>query len=187
MPDRPTPLANALVAALTGPTVHTDGLIDKVRSQLSGGVVGAVASHMPVRSGMLAGAPPPPPPPVVAAPVAPPPTVAPPVVAPAVVPPPVVAPSIAAAPVVSPPAGPGPGASPIPPGADRIPDDAQMSEVDRRKVQGALQRLGYYALLVDGVFGPETRAGIRRYQHELGAEMTGRLTADQATRLVATH
>ena len=34
------------------------------------------------------------------------------------------------------------------------------------------------------MFGPDTRAAIRRYQHELGADMTGRLTAAQATRLV---
>ena len=30
----------------------------------------------------------------------------------------------------------------------------------------------------------DTRAAIRRYQHELGAAMTGRLTAAQATKLV---
>jgi peptidoglycan hydrolase-like protein with peptidoglycan-binding domain len=51
-------------------------------------------------------------------------------------------------------------------------------------VQLALQRLGYYAGQVDGVFGPESLAAIRRFQHELGAEMTGRLTADQAARLL---
>ena len=58
-----------------------------------------------------------------------------------------------------------------------------MSGGDVRFVQGALQKLGYYSGQVDGVFGPDTRAAIRRYQHELGAPMTGNLTPDQATRL----
>ena len=62
-----------------------------------------------------------------------------------------------------------------------------MTEADRRDVQSALVRLGYYGSPVDGVFGPDTRAAIRRYQHEIGGEMTGRLTADQATKLVNTR
>jgi len=68
-----------------------------------------------------------------------------------------------------------------------LPDDGQMTDSDRRKVQGALLRLGYYDMPVDGVFGPETRAAIRRFQHEIGADMTGRLTALQASRLVSTR
>jgi peptidoglycan hydrolase-like protein with peptidoglycan-binding domain len=60
-----------------------------------------------------------------------------------------------------------------------------MADSDRRRVQASLAKLGYYDGRVDGVFGPETRAAIRRYQHELGADMTGRLTAAQATRLAA--
>jgi peptidoglycan hydrolase-like protein with peptidoglycan-binding domain len=66
-------------------------------------------------------------------------------------------------------------------------DEAQMTEVDRRQVQEALLRFGYYDGKVDGVFGAETRAAMRRYQHELGADMTGRLTAAQASRLVSSH
>ncbi len=62
-----------------------------------------------------------------------------------------------------------------------------MTDADRREVQSALVRLGYYDSPVDSLFGPETRAAIRRYQHEIGAEMTGRLTAEEATRLVNTH
>jgi peptidoglycan hydrolase-like protein with peptidoglycan-binding domain len=58
-----------------------------------------------------------------------------------------------------------------------------MSEADRRRVQSALVRLGYYDGKIDGVFGPDSRAAIRRYQHEIGAAMTGKLTAEQATRL----
>jgi peptidoglycan hydrolase-like protein with peptidoglycan-binding domain len=65
-----------------------------------------------------------------------------------------------------------------------LPDETQMTDPDRRKVQSALVRLGYYDHAVDGLFGAETRAAIRRYQHEIGVETTGRLTADQATRLV---
>ena len=60
-----------------------------------------------------------------------------------------------------------------------------MTDVDRRRIQTALARLGYYDGKIDGIFGPDSRAAIRRYQHELGAEMTGRLTATQASRLIA--
>ena len=66
----------------------------------------------------------------------------------------------------------------------RLPADEQLTDSDRRRVQIALVRLGYYDGRIDGVFGPDSRAAIRRYQHELGADMTGRLTAAQATRLV---
>ncbi|HVC62885.1 MAG TPA: peptidoglycan-binding protein [Acetobacteraceae bacterium] len=77
-------------------------------------------------------------------------------------------------------------ASPPPamPAAAAMPAEAQMTDADRRRVQTALARLGYYDGQVDGVFGPDTRAAIRRYQHELRAAMTGRLTEDQASRLV---
>ena len=63
-------------------------------------------------------------------------------------------------------------------------DEEQMSEPDRRLVQVKLATLGYYIGRIDGNFGPETRAAIRRYQFEIKAEMTGRLTAEQATKLV---
>ena len=62
-----------------------------------------------------------------------------------------------------------------------------MSEADRRRVQEALRHLGYYKERVDGVFGPGTRAGIRRFQHDIGAKTTGRLTAEEASRLVSTQ
>jgi hypothetical protein len=71
--------------------------------------------------------------------------------------------------------------------AEKLPDETAMTDADRREVQTALARLGYYDAQVDGVFGPETRAAIRRYQHEIGSETTGRITADQATRLVNTR
>ena len=75
-----------------------------------------------------------------------------------------------------------PPAAPMP--AAAIPADEQMTTADRRRVQSALVRLGYYDGKVDGIFGPDSRAAIRRYQHELAAEMTGRLTAAQAEKLV---
>lgn len=66
-----------------------------------------------------------------------------------------------------------------------MPAEDQYDATDRRRVQAALRQLGYYDGTVDGQFGPETRAAIRRYQHELHAPMTGQLTPEQATRLVA--
>ena len=63
-------------------------------------------------------------------------------------------------------------------------DEDQMSDQDRRRVQALLATMGYYSGRIDGTFGPETRAAIRRYQFEIKAELTGRLKAEQATRLV---
>jgi peptidoglycan hydrolase-like protein with peptidoglycan-binding domain len=135
-----------------------------VQSQLAGNAATTVALHAPIRPGFLAGAPPPlvmakPPPAPIAAPV-PPSTLV-----PATPPPPT---PVAAKPLVP------------------MPDEARMTDADRREVQTALVRLGYYDNPIDGLFGPETRAAIRRYQHEIGGEITGRLTAEQASRLVNT-
>jgi peptidoglycan hydrolase-like protein with peptidoglycan-binding domain len=60
-----------------------------------------------------------------------------------------------------------------------------MTEADRRRVQQALARMGYYVGATDGAFGPNTRAAIRRYQFELGTELTGTLTPAQAGRLLS--
>ncbi len=63
-------------------------------------------------------------------------------------------------------------------------DPAGMGTADMRRIQLALQRLGYYSGKVDGLVGPDTVAAVRRFQHELRAEMTGQLSAEQAARLL---
>jgi len=73
-----------------------------------------------------------------------------------------------------------------PPPRQAMADEDQMSEQDRRRIQVVLATMGYYGGRIDGTFGPETRAAIRRYQFEIKAELTGRLNAEQATRLVNT-
>ena len=77
--------------------------------------------------------------------------------------------------------------APPPPPSVAMPADELMNEFDRRTIQEALQRLGYYPGPIDGIFGPDSRAAIRRYQHELGDEMTGRLSAAEASRLANAH
>jgi len=59
-----------------------------------------------------------------------------------------------------------------------------MSAEQRRMVQIGLARFGYYGGRIDSLFGPETRAAIRQYQGEIGAEITGVITGAQATRLL---
>jgi peptidoglycan hydrolase-like protein with peptidoglycan-binding domain len=67
-----------------------------------------------------------------------------------------------------------------------MPAEANMNEANRRQVQEALSRLGYDPGPMDGVFGPLTRAAIRRYQQAIGADQTGALTAEEAGRLITT-
>jgi Putative peptidoglycan binding domain/Caspase domain len=59
------------------------------------------------------------------------------------------------------------------------------TEAGRRQIQSALQRLGYYPGQIDGVVGPGTKAAIRRLQFELRHDLTGRLTPDEVTQLLA--
>ena len=61
-----------------------------------------------------------------------------------------------------------------------------MSVANRRQVQEALHRLGYYDGPMDGIFGPLTRGAIRRFQESIGEKGTGHLTAAEANRLVST-
>jgi hypothetical protein len=91
-------------------------------------------------------------------------------------------PAAPAAPASAAPA-PEPAKTPAPPQHIMV-DEERMTDQDRRQVQAVLAAIGYYSGRVDGQFGPETRAAIRRYQFEIKAEQTGRLTAEQATRLV---
>lgn len=65
-----------------------------------------------------------------------------------------------------------------------FPAENAMSADDRRRIQAALAQLGYYDGRVDSVFGPESRAAIRRFQHEIGSAMTGVITPEQAGLLV---
>lgn len=64
-----------------------------------------------------------------------------------------------------------------------MPEEDLMTLENRRRMQEALKLLGYYNGPLDGVFGPETRAAIRRFQMQVMAEPTGRLTPQQASRL----
>jgi peptidoglycan hydrolase-like protein with peptidoglycan-binding domain len=66
-----------------------------------------------------------------------------------------------------------------------VPDEEKMSETNRRQVQEALHRSDFYDGPIDGIFGPLTRAAIRRFQDSIGEKETGRLTAAEAGRLVS--
>lgn len=157
-PDGPTLLAGALAASLKGPSLSVADLIGGLRAGMpSPADLSFPVLRSPAGPSFLVGAPGSPP----TFPPAPPPI-------PVPAPPPV---------EQTAPAEPAP--------AVEAPDEAHMAESQRRRVQIALAQLGYYGGRIDGVFGPDTRAAIRRYQHELKAEMTGTLTSKQAARLLA--
>lgn len=159
----PTATAQALRGQLTGEEVSLEKFVAGMRADLAKG--GAGSAFLVAATGkpafLVGGKPPPPPAPPPAPPVA---------VAP---PPPAPTPS-------PPPAAP----APPPPPQQVMMDEDRMSDQERRQVQVALATLGYYSGRIDATFGPETRAAIRRYQFEVKAEMTGRLTGEQATKLV---
>jgi hypothetical protein len=170
--EAPSAVAQGLEDALAAPTVKLQETLVRLRDDLAGARgVALAALAQPTSSVYLAGAPAPTAPPTPSSPKAPAPQ--PPAEA-ATSPPATQAPSPSLPPLANPP----------PAATNALPDEAQMSDVDRRRVQSALARLGYYDSIVDGVFGPETRAAIRRFQHEIGDQMTGRLNSDEATRLV---
>ncbi len=159
----PTAAAQALRGQMTGDEVSLEKFVGGMRAELAKGGAGtAFFVAATGRPSFLVGGKPPPAP---AAPAPPPPVAA--------------APPTPAAPA-PPPAAP----APAPPPQQAMVDEDRMSDQDRRQVQVVLATLGYYSGRIDATFGPETRAAIRRYQFEIKAEMTGRLTAEQATKLV---
>ncbi len=158
LPSGPTPLAAAVSAGLAPPNIELRAMLGELRAALQGSPGLAVAVHEPANPTWLVGGPPAPPP-------APPPPAPPP-------------PAPATASTVPDPA-------PTPPAAAPPTKPDAPNEADRRRAQLALQRLGYYSGRIDGVYGADTLAAIRRFQHELGAAMTGRLTTEQAARLLA--
>lgn len=164
-----TPLSAALVAALgSAPTIENGAFLAALQQRLGANSATTIAVvRQPKITGLIVGRPP--------APVAAPLPVAPPVVAP---PPPPPQPVIAA----PPPVGPPPATPPVEP-AVTMPDEDLMTLENRKRMQEALKLLGYYNGALDGVFGPETRAAIRRFQMQVMSEPTGRLTPQQASRL----
>ena len=53
-----------------------------------------------------------------------------------------------------------------------MPDEDKMSEANRRQVQEALHRLGYYDGPIDGILGSMTREAIAAYQADNGLAIT---------------
>jgi hypothetical protein len=151
-----TPLAQALSASLTKPPVDLDPMTAAIRTALAGSGVAFAASGKGGGATLVAEAVAPPPAPKIGPPK--------PAATPSPTPPPAAA---AATPALS------------------LPAEQQYSVLDRRRVQAALRLLGYYEGVVDGIFGPQTRAAIRHYQHDVGVPETGTLTPAEANRLVA--
>jgi peptidoglycan hydrolase-like protein with peptidoglycan-binding domain len=98
---------------------------------------------------------------------------------------PAVATAAAAAPAVATVTEPAPGAS-LP---DETPAEARAAEAaltlnDRQEVQRALGWNGFYASIIDGAFGPGTRASMAAWQKAQGADPTGILTSAQRKALL---
>ena len=60
---------------------------------------------------------------------------------------------------------------------------AVLHHPDIKKVQESLHDKGYYTGKVDGLMGPQTRAGIRQYQKAENLPVTGHLDAETAGKL----
>ncbi|MBX3502629.1 MAG: peptidoglycan-binding protein [Alphaproteobacteria bacterium] len=157
-----TPMSAALVATLGSATMIENGaFVSALQERLGSTSASAIAVvRQPKTAGLIVGRPfAPVAPPVVATPPTPP-------------TPPVATPPVATPPVATPPAP-----------ELTMPEEDLMTLEHRRRMQEALKLLGYYNGQLDGVFGPETRAAIRRFQMQVMAEPTGRLTPQQASRL----
>jgi hypothetical protein len=154
--DAPSPVATALIPLFKEPKVEISAVFNAVMSRIEGmRTVSLGVSRRGDGTGILIGA------------------------APAS------APAPAPPPAAPPPPAQSASAPPSAPAVAALPEESQMTEFDRRTVQLALTKLGYYGGAVDGIFGADTRAAIRRFQHELHAPMTGQLTQDQSSRLLS--
>ena len=60
---------------------------------------------------------------------------------------------------------------------------ALMHQDNIKKLQESLRDKGYYSGQVDGVLGPQTRAGIRQYQESENLPVTGNLDGETAGKL----
>jgi peptidoglycan hydrolase-like protein with peptidoglycan-binding domain len=60
---------------------------------------------------------------------------------------------------------------------------AGLHHQDIKKVQETLRDKGYYSGKVDGILGPQTRAGIREYQKSEKLPVTGHLDAETSGKL----
>ena len=76
-------------------------------------------------------------------------------------------------------------ASPLaPPPVRIVVQPPTLEREDKRLIQTILTQMGFYAGQIDGKFGPETQAAIRRYQSEINVDATGRLTTEQVVKLL---
>jgi peptidoglycan hydrolase-like protein with peptidoglycan-binding domain len=64
-----------------------------------------------------------------------------------------------------------------------VPAASAISHKDAKTVQTSLSDKGYYHGPVDGLVGPQTRAGIREFQKAENLPVTGRLDAETAGKL----
>jgi hypothetical protein len=60
---------------------------------------------------------------------------------------------------------------------------AVLHHQDIRKVQETLHDKGYYSGKIDGILGPQTRAGLRQYQKSENLPITGHVDAETAGKL----
>jgi peptidoglycan hydrolase-like protein with peptidoglycan-binding domain len=60
---------------------------------------------------------------------------------------------------------------------------AVLHHQDVKKVQETLHDKGYYSGQIDGILGPQTRAGLRQYQKSENLPVTGHVDAETAGKL----
>lgn len=96
---------------------------------------------------------------------------------------PVQPPASAQTPVQPPPSAPvaAPAPTPAPVAESGL---ATPNPAEKRRLQLALSRLGYYRGRVDGVFATDTVLAIRQFQRDSNAEPTGKLTTRQMEQLL---